>query len=37
MTSVQNVKEALAKGKDEDSLLVRVKRGKGSLYVAMAK
>jgi serine protease Do len=37
VTSVQDVKQALAKGTDDDSLLVRVKRGKGSLYVAMAK
>jgi serine protease Do len=37
VTSVQDVKEALAQAKDNDALLLRVKRGQASLFVAMAK
>ena len=37
VASVQDVKAALARAKDNDALLVRVKRGQASLFVAMAK
>jgi serine protease Do len=35
--SVREVQEILAKAKDQNTLLVLVKRGKGSLFIAMAK
>jgi serine protease Do len=35
--SVREVREILAKAKDQNTLLVLVKRGKGSLFIAMAK
>jgi serine protease Do len=37
VTSSQEVKEVLAKASDKTPLLVRVQRGQGSLFVAMAK
>ncbi len=35
--SIQDVKEALAKVKDDDALLLLVKRNQGSLFIAIAK
>jgi hypothetical protein len=34
---VQDVRDALAKADQQESLLLLVKRGQGSVYVAMAK
>jgi serine protease Do len=35
--SVQEVRDAIAKAGSQDSLVLLVKRGQGSLFVAMAK
>jgi serine protease Do len=35
--STQDVRDAIAKAENQDSLVLLVKRGQGSLFVAMAK